>query len=82
MLKLKKLVSCILVVVMVLAMGTTVFAGEPSNVVYIDASLFSASELVATVREAQDGVNTVIVSWEDATAIIKPIVEPGSRALL
>ena len=76
MLKLKKLVSCILVVVMVLAMGTTVFAGEPSNVVYIDASLFSASELVATVREAQDGVNTVIVSWEDATAIIKPIVEP------
>jgi len=37
--------------------------------------MFSASELDAVVREAQDGVNTVIVSWEDAAAIIAPIVE-------
>ena len=73
--KLKNLVSCILIVVMVLAMGTTSFASERSNVVCIDASMFSESELSAVVREAQDGVNTVIVSWEDATAIIEPIAE-------
>jgi len=78
MFKFKKFVSCILVVVMVLAMGTTAFASEPSNVVYIDASMFSTNEeLTAAVLEAQDGVNTVIVSWEDdATATIKPVLEP------
>ena len=37
--------------------------------------MFSESELSAVVREAQDGVNTGIVSWEDATAIIEPIAE-------
>lgn len=76
MFKLKKIVSYILIVVMVLAMETTAFASERSNVVRIDASMFSASELATVVCEAQDGVNTVIVLWEAATAIIKPIVEP------
>jgi len=76
MLKLKKIISCVLAVVMVLSMGTTAFAIEPSNVVYIDASMFSESELDVVIREAQDGVNMVIVSWEDAMAIIKPITEP------
>lgn len=76
MFKLKKIVICVLAVVMVLAMGTTAFAGESSDVVYIDVSMFSADELDAVVREAQNGVNTVVVSWEDATVVIKPIIEP------
>ena len=76
MVNMKKAVTFILCVAMILAMGTTAFASEPSNVVNIDSSMFSANELDAVIREAQDGVNTVIVSWEGATAIIKPIVEP------
>lgn len=75
MCKLKKVVSCILVAVMAFAMGATAFAAEPSNVVYIDASMYSASELNAAVLEAQDGINTVVVSWGNASATIKPISE-------
>lgn len=76
MIKMKKIISCVLSIAMILAMGTTAFASEPFNVVNIDATKFSASELDAVIRDAQDGTNTVVVSWKDATAIIKPAVEP------
>lgn len=54
---------------------TTAFASESDNVIYIDATKVSASELDTMVREAQDGINSVVVSWGEATAVIKPIDE-------
>lgn len=71
----KKLFSVVLTVAMVFAMGTTAFASETDNVIYIDATKVSASELDTMVREAQDGINSVVVSWGEATAVIKPIDE-------
>lgn len=69
----KKIITAILVVAMVFCMGTTTFASELTNVVYIDATTVSQSELDAMVNEAQDGVNTVVISWGEATATLKPI---------
>lgn len=45
------------------------------NVVYIDAMLLSEEELVVMCNEAQNGTDTVIISWGDATATFKPIEE-------
>ncbi len=69
----KKLLSLMLVVIMVFSIGGTAFANEA--VVYIDATKVSQSELDRIVREAQDGINTVVISWGEATAILKPIDE-------
>ena len=62
-----------LAVIMVFTIKATAFANEA--VVYIDATKVSQSELNTIVKEAQDGINTVIISWKEATAVLKPIDE-------
>lgn len=69
----KKSLSLMLVVIMVFSIGGIALANEA--IVYIDATKVSQSELDTIVREAQDGINTVVISWGEATAILKPIDE-------
>lgn len=66
----------ILIATMVFAMGITgitAFAKESSNVVYIDATKVSQSELDMMVSDAQNGIDKIVISWDEGSATLQPI---------